>query len=280
MRSIRQLLSGTTAFFFVLAPLASLAVDKDVPFVPTDEAVVEVMLKLADVGPKDTLYDLGSGDGRIVIMAAKERGAHGVGVDIDPERIAESRANAKRAGVTDKVQFIEGDLFKVDLRPATAVTLYLLPAVNLKLRPKLLAELRPGTPIVSHDFDMGDWAPETTVKVGNATVYLWHVPARVAGTWRYHVTAPGGKNERHQLQLTQDLDKVRGTVTMDGRSFPVENGRVDGERVMFTVKRPRQGAMVAQRYEGRMVDGRISGVMAADDGGNTGRRLARTDSND
>ncbi|MBC7945987.1 MAG: methyltransferase domain-containing protein, partial [Burkholderiales bacterium] len=129
---------------------------RDVPYVPTPEAVVEKMLEVAKVGPKDVLYDLGSGDGRIVITAAKKYGATGVGVDIDPERITEAQFNAKAAGVTDKVTFREGDLFEMDLSKATVVTLYLLPSINLKLMPKLFAELKPGTRIVSHSFDMGD----------------------------------------------------------------------------------------------------------------------------
>ncbi len=134
-------------------------------FVPTPEAVVAEMLKVAKVGKNDVLYDLGSGDGRIPITAAKKYGTRGVGVDIDPERIQEANANAKAAGVTDKVKFIQGNLFEIDLSKATVVTLYLLNSLNLKLRPKLLSELKPGTRIVSHSFDMGDWKPLKTLNV-------------------------------------------------------------------------------------------------------------------
>ncbi|HUG76415.1 MAG TPA: class I SAM-dependent methyltransferase, partial [Burkholderiales bacterium] len=137
------------------------ALARDVPFVPTDQKVVEKMLELARVGPRDIVYDLGSGDGRIVIAAAK-KGARGVGVDIDPQRIEEARENARAAGVEDRVRFVQGDLFKADIGDATVVTLYLLSTVNQRLRPKLLAELRPGTRIVSHAFDMGDWHPQAT----------------------------------------------------------------------------------------------------------------------
>ena len=136
------------------------------------------MLELARVGPKDVVYDLGSGDGRIVIAAAKRHGARGVGIDIDPERIKEARENARKAGVANRAEFREGDLFAADLREASVVTLYLLPSLNLKLRPKLLAELKPGTRIVSHDFDMGDWAPEETIAVDGKTVYLWTIPKK------------------------------------------------------------------------------------------------------
>ena len=145
----------------------------DVPFVPTSQALVLEMLKLANVTKADTVYDLGCGDGRIVIAAAKQFGAHGVGVDINPERIQEANENARRAGVADKVKFIEGDLFTAEIRPATVVTLYLLPSVNLKLRPRLQTELKPGTRVVSHSFDMDDWKPDKAVMVEGAQLYLW-----------------------------------------------------------------------------------------------------------
>ena len=148
----------------------------DVPFVPTPDDVVEKMLDLAGAGSNDVVYDLGSGDGRIVITAAK-RGARGIGFDIDPERIAEARANARRAGVTDRVQFQQGNLFDVDLAPATVITMYLLPSVNLELRSKL-QQLKPGTRIVSHSFDMGDWKPDQVHTVDGHKVYLWIIPPR------------------------------------------------------------------------------------------------------
>ena len=148
----------------------------DVPYVPTGEKIVDAMLKLADVKRSDTVYDLGSGDGRIVIAAAKRYGARGVGIDIDPARIAEANANAAKAGVADKVKFIEGDLFKSDFSGASVVTIYLLNSVNMRLRPMLMEQLKPGTRVVSHAFDMGDWNPEKTVIVDGATVYLWRIP--------------------------------------------------------------------------------------------------------
>jgi len=149
----------------------------DVVYVPTPEKVVDEMLRIAKVGPNDVLYDLGSGDGRIPITAAKRFGTRGLGIDIDPQRVREARANAKAAGVEDKVRFIEGDLFELDLSQATVITLYLLPALNLRLLPTLLA-LKPGTRIVSHDFSMGDWTPDQVVQVGHKDVYFWTVPPR------------------------------------------------------------------------------------------------------
>jgi SAM-dependent methyltransferase len=154
--------------------------DPDVPYVPTPERVVDEMLRMANVTGKDVLYDLGSGDGRIVITAARRFGTRGVGIDIDPERIREANENARKAGVTHLVKFIEGDIFQADIGEATVVTLYLLPAVNLQLRPKLLRDLRPGTRIVSHNYDMGDWQPQRTRRLQvdgtEHVVYLWTVP--------------------------------------------------------------------------------------------------------
>lgn len=148
----------------------------DVPFVPTPQPVVEKMLDLANVTERDVVYDLGCGDGRIVITAAKERGAHGVGIDLNPERIAEAKANAKRAGVTGKVDFEVGNLFDTDLSDASVVTLYLLPSVNRELRPQLWKQLKVGARVVSHDFDMGpEWPPQKVEKVGDKTVYFWTI---------------------------------------------------------------------------------------------------------
>ncbi|MCX6638599.1 MAG: class I SAM-dependent methyltransferase [Acidobacteria bacterium] len=151
--------------------------EPDVIFVPTPQEVVDGMLKLAGVGPKDVVYDLGCGDGRTVVTAVKKFGAaRAVGIDIDPERIAESNATAKEAGVTDKVKFILGDLFEADIKEATVVTLYLLTSLNQKLRPKLWRDLTPGTRIVSHAFDMGDWQPEKTEDVDGRKIYFWTIP--------------------------------------------------------------------------------------------------------
>ena len=152
----------------------------DVVWVPTPPEVIAVMLDMANVGPKDLVYDLGCGEGEILIAAAK-RGARGVGVDLDPVRIKNARANAKKAGVADKLTFFEQDLFKTDISKATVVTLYLLPELNERLRPTLLKVLKPGTPVVSHDFAMGDWQPEKTVEISltrTHRAYLWRIPPR------------------------------------------------------------------------------------------------------
>jgi len=150
----------------------------DVIFVPTPQEVVDAMLEVAKVTKNDVVYDLGSGDGRIPVTAAKKYGARGVGIDIDPQRIKEANANAEAAGVTDRVKFLNQDLFTTDISEATVVTLYLLPSLNVKLIPKLKSELKPGTRIVSHAFDMGDWKPEQTLNVSGRTVYYWTIPKR------------------------------------------------------------------------------------------------------
>ena len=149
----------------------------DVPYVPTAPDLVAAMLKLADVHKGDILYDLGCGDGRIVIAAAKQYGARATGIDIDPVRIKEARENAQKEGVVDQVKFLQQDLFTADFHDADAVTLYLLPSVNLKLRPKL-QQLKPGTRIVSHSFDMGDWKPDKIVDIDGRFIYLWTIPAK------------------------------------------------------------------------------------------------------
>lgn len=149
----------------------------DVPYVPTPQEVVDEMLKLGNVSKNDVLYDLGSGDGRIVITAAQKFGTRGTGIDINPERIKEANENAQKASVTDKVKFLEQDLFEANFKDATVVTLYLLPGINLKLRPKLWHDLKPGTRIVSHSFDMGDWTPEKEVDVSGRKIYFWTIPA-------------------------------------------------------------------------------------------------------
>lgn len=170
------LLVATAAGNFAIAQQASKP-QLDVPYVPTKPKVVDGMLKLANLKKGDVLYDLGCGDGRIVVAAAKQYGVTAVGFDIDPERIAEANANAKSAGVSDKVKFVNANLFETDLSKATVITMYLLPTVNMELRPKIL-KLRPGTRIVSHAFDMGDWAPEKTEMVEGSTLYFWTVPKR------------------------------------------------------------------------------------------------------
>lgn len=182
MKTFKNLMAATAIMLsltsVVSAQNPATEVKLDVPYVPTRPEVVDAMLKLANVTSKDVVYDLGCGDGRIVITAARKYGATGKGIDINPERIAEAKANAAQAKVGDKVKFVVADLFKTDFSPASVVTLYLLNSVNMRLRPLLLSQLKPGTRIVSHAFDMGDWKPEKTVEVEGATIYLWTIPKK------------------------------------------------------------------------------------------------------
>ena len=177
---MKQMLGLLLAFVsLAAAPLYAQAQDssiehkKIVPYVPTPPEIVDTMLRLADVQKNDLVIDLGCGDGRIVVAAAKDHGARGLGVDIDPERIKEAKENAQKEGVTDRVEFRQGDLFDTDLSKASVVTLYLLPSVNMKLRPKLWRELKPGTRVVSHSFDMEDWKPDKIEEVDGTRIYLW-----------------------------------------------------------------------------------------------------------
>lgn len=242
----------------------STVVSKDVPYVPTPQATVNEMLRMANVSSDDLVYDLGSGDGRIVVTAAKEHGARGIGIDIDPQRISEANENAKAAGVTDKVEFIRGDLFQTDLRPATAVTLYLLPSVNLRLRPKLLEELRPGTPVVSHDFDMGDWEPDVKKRVEHDDLFLWIIPAKVEGRW----TSNAAGSAARAIEFDQKYQKVSGNV--EGGNLIVRNGRLAGDRITFELAEgDGEMAAVVERYDGRVGGRSIRGTVELSDGRRT-----------
>lgn len=238
----------------------SAAIKKDVPYVPTPQETVDEMLRLAQVSRDDLVYDLGSGDGRIVITAAKKHGARGVGIDIDPTRIEEANENARTAGVTDKVKFVQGDLFNADLREATAVTLYLLRSVNLRLRPKLLAELRPGTPVVSHDFDMAEWAPDDHKRIGDDDVYLWIVPAKIDGKWQWKDAA----GRSIVATIEQEFQTFTGTARANGDRFNLRNGRINGTEVSFELVRAGdETAPVLERYSGKLTNGALQGRIAA-----------------
>ena len=205
----------------------------DVPFVPTNQATVDAMLRVANVGPKDYVIDLGSGDGRILITAARAHGARGFGVDLNPDRVKESIENAKAAGVSERVRFVRQNLYQTPIAEATVLTLYLLPRVNLELRPRLLAELKPGTRVVSHDFDMGDWQPDLQVNVRGAgsVVYLWIIPARVAGRWRVQGALPGV--DAFEVEFTQKYQDLEATVRGLKGPVAVREARLDGSRIAF-----------------------------------------------
>jgi SAM-dependent methyltransferase len=243
----------------------------DVQYVPTPHNVVAEMLRLTGVTKDDVVYDLGCGDGRLVITAAERFGARGVGIDIDPQRIRESRANARKAGVTDRVQFRQQDLFEADIRDATVVTLYLLPKLNVALRPKLLRELQPGTRVVSHAFDMAEWRPDQTVRVKGPTrehsVYFWVIPANVEGEWRVNVPAPTGARQ-YLLRLQQQYQDVRGTMRVDGQDIPLTHATLTGDHLHSTVI---TGEQVTMSFDGRVKGQAMRGSMEAQGGAMAGR---------
>jgi SAM-dependent methyltransferase len=205
----------------------------DILFVATPEQVGVEMLRLASVGPQDTVFDLGSGDGRLVIAAAHEFGARGVGVEIDAPLVQTSRDAARTAGVADRVTFLWQDIFATDLRPATVVAIYLRDDVNLKLRPKLLSELQPGSRLVSHDFGMGDWEADRVQRVQGPTrihtLYFWLIPAHAEGVWQARL---GERDAR--LTLTQHYQTLRGTLAANGREEALTDARLTGDRITFT----------------------------------------------
>lgn len=219
----------------------------DVPYVPTPVAVVERMLALGQVGPEDYLIDLGSGDGRIAIAAASERGAHALGIDIDPVRIQEARENAKRAGVSQRVEFRRQDIFQTDFSKATVLTLYLLPEINLRLRPRILDSLAPGTHVVSHAFTMGDWVPDHQEQVGMSSLYLWIVPAKVGGDWRI-----SSRDEEFTISLKQSFQKLTGEIPGTGR-LKLTEANLSGNRIRLTVQDPQRTRVFTGWVEGNTI---------------------------
>ena len=253
-------LARLLAAFALAAAAAPLHAQRlDVPFVPTNQPTVEAMLRIANVGPDDFVIDLGSGDGRILITAARQRGARGFGVDLDPQRVKESIENARAAGVSDRVQFFQRNLFDTKIAEASVVTMYLLPSVNLELRPRLLAELKPGARVVSHDFDMGDWKADLRSRVPEmgSEIYFWVIPALVAGRWR--VAGPQGE-QALELDIIQKYQEINCNATRGGKAVVVRDARVDGDRILFTLVG--EGDFQHRvRYEGRVSGKAIEGTV-------------------
>jgi len=234
---------------------------KDVIWVPTPDALVNRMLKMAQVTPDDVVVDLGSGDGKIVIAAARDFKARSLGVEFNPDMVSLSRRNAQTAGVGDRARFEQGDIFTFDYSNATVVTMYLLPGLNLKLRPTLL-KMKPGTRLVTHQFTMGSWEPDDTTTVENRPGYLWIVPAAVGGSWKLTGQETRGTQES-QLSLTQAFQQVTGTwrgTAMDGK---LRNVRLSGDMLSFEMMDPNG---VLRTYVGRVNGARIEGSTLAADG--------------
>lgn len=258
VRPISLCASALALFALLQSAAQAQTIALDVPYVPTPEPVVARMLEMADVGPDDYVVDLGSGDGRIAISAVKDRGAKAAyGIDLDPRRIEEAQANAEQAGVADKVVFEQGDLFKKDIADADVLTMYLLNTVNMRLRPVILDTLQPGTRVVSHAFSMEDWEPDRSDIVEGARIYLWVVPAKIAGSWVIE-----RENERFTVDLEQHFQEISGTTEHQERL----RGRLNGTELRFEVD--------GQLYVGQVEGDRIEPISAT--GAVTGWRARRS----
>jgi len=219
--------------------------DIPTPYLPSTTVAVDEMLRFADVGPADLVADLGSGDGRVVIAAARDYGARGLGIELDHKLVVESRMNAQHAGVADRVTFRQGDVLAADYRDATVVTLYLLPNLVDKLKPRLL-ELQPGTRIVAHDYGFSDWKPDRRIIISK-TFLLYVVPARVAGKWRLHFSLPEGERE-YDFDLAQQYQEIHGGARVAGGYLPAFEARLSGDHIAFVLV----DNGVSHRFEGRV----------------------------
>ncbi len=259
------------AVMLAMSAAAVVAQEPRVPYVPTPQEVVDRMLQMAKVGAGDYLIDLGSGDGRIVVTAARKHGARGFGVDINPTRVSEALDNARKAGVTDKAAFYQRDLFQTDLSQATVITMYLLPRVNMELRPRLL-DLKSGTRIVSHDFSMDDWKPDAFVQLevkekygsapGQSDIYFWIVPAKVAGSWRWELPpgGKGGKLQPYTATLSQTFQMVSGNATVNGRTAPLQNVKLQGDELSFSFTADLGSGPVKHDFKGKVDGENLSGA--------------------
>jgi hypothetical protein len=247
-------------WFAAACPSAAQQTNTTTPYVPTPQVTVDEMLRLAEVNDRDFVIDLGSGDGRLVITAARKFGARGLGMDIDANLVMESEENARQAGVADRVKFMQQDFFKADISQATVITMYLLPTVNMLLRPTLLG-LKPGTRIVSHDFDLGDWTPDRKTTVRKNT-FLWIVPANVAGRWEMKLPLPPIERLL-DLELTQRFQDVSGRARLNGVPVQVWECVVTGDRLSFVIvdttdRENEAGLYFTGRVTGDVIEGEMT----------------------
>ena len=227
---------------------------KDVIWVPTPQALVERMLQMAKVTPSDYVIDLGSGDGRTVITAAKKFGVKALGIEYNPDMVELSKRNAEIEGVAGRAEFIKADIFATDFSKATVITMYLLPQLNLKLRPTLL-DMKPGTRLVSHAFSMDDWQPDQTESVEGRTAYLWIVPAKVEGTWQWS----GSRN--YEITLRQQFQLVEGLAKIDSKTVQFRNGRLQADKLTFTLIEFAGPNAIPREFVGRVRGNTIEGTM-------------------
>ena len=235
----------------------------DAPFVRTPDNVIAEILAKAGVGKDDVLYDLGSGDGRIVTEAARQTGCRAVGIEIDADLVNDSIRNAVRAGVYDRVRFVVADIFKEDFSEATVVTIYMTGDVNRRLRPKLLRELKPGSRIATYTFDMGDWKPDDTLSFGWEDAYFWIVPANASGKWIW-TEGKGRSKTRWELELKQAFQEISGQLIRNGHHFAVREGKIKGDEIRFTLDRDPAAKAALVEFTGRIRGNTIVGVIAAE----------------
>ena len=283
--SVRRALG---ALFMALLPAGAAQTQDygDTPYVQTPQNVVDRMLEVAKVGPKDYVIDLGSGDGRMVITAAQRHGARGFGVDLDRRLVTLSNRLAARAGVGDRAVFYERDIYQTDMSPATVVTIYLLPEVNLMMRPRLLAMLKPGARVVSHDYDMGEWPPDVTFtmdapdkSVGRdkkSKVFYWVVPAKASGKWRWQSAGEAGSPRHFELAVSQMFQKIEGTLTVDGKTVPIEQPRLVGDQLSFAASVNQPGGVARYEFSGRIVNNALDGTLRAALAGAAGEAWSAT----
>jgi SAM-dependent methyltransferase len=238
---------------------------KDVVWVPTPDEVVDRMLTMAQTKPEDFVIDLGAGDGKIAIAAAKKFGARSMGVEFNPDMVAFAQKNAQAAGVTGKAQIVHGDIFATDFTQATVLTMYLLPSLNMKLRPQILA-MRPGTRVVTHAFNMEDWEPDESSDVDGRRVYFWVVPANVAGRWALELSG-GGSSEKLNLNFDQKFQKIEGVAYLGSLLAGLREPRLSGFRISFAYVDTRG---VRRDFSGRVTGATMEGSFRTD-GGQEGR---------
>lgn len=288
-RLLASVLLATTILTGLNSPTLAQALDQDrpkiteeTPFVRSPTVVVDTMLKMAGVRATDFLIDLGSGDGRIVINAAKEYGARGFGVDYDPRLVALATENARKEGVADRIKFIQQDLFKTELGSATVITMYLLEEYNMALRPRLFA-LKPGTRIVSHDWHLGDWEADAKVKIPvpdkpvglekASWIYLWVVPGKIGGGWNSQIPTDSGW-VNVELKFDQHFQKISGEATVGGKKMAIERVSLSGDFVSFRIQNGKQTVL----FKGQVQSGRIIGQVMQSGGRNLRWRALRTPS--
>ena len=234
---------------------------KDVIWVPTPDEVVDRMLRMAQVTPNDYVIDLGAGDGKIAIAAAKNYGARSMGIEFNPEMAKHAQGSAEKAGVTARARIVQGDIFVTDFTQATVITMYLLPALNLKLRPQILA-MRPGTRVASHSFTMDDWEADETSSMDGRRAYFWVVPANVMGAWMLELTG-GGASEKLELTLEQRFQKIEGNLALGATQAGLREARLRGFSIAFSYV---DGKSVRRDLAGRVSGGRMEGGFRADNG--------------